>query len=61
MPGTIVMLIKSLPYETLITFTSDRDKEFAYYGDVEKLRINFYFADIYSAWQRAVTKIVIIY
>lgn len=55
------MLIKSLPYETLITFTSDRDKEFAYYGDVEKLWINFYFADIYSAWQRAVTKIVIIY
>ena len=55
------MLIKSLPYETLIAFTSDRNKEFAYYGDVEILRINFYFADIYTSWQRAVTKIVMIY
>ena len=45
-------LIKSLPLEALKTFTSDRGKEFACYEDVEKLGINFYFADAYSALQR---------
>ncbi len=52
--------IKSLPLEALKTFTSDIGKEFACYEDVEKLVINFYFADAYSAWQRAVTKILMV-
>lgn len=45
-------LIKSLPLYALKTFTSDRDKEFNCYEDVEKRGINFYFADAYSARQR---------
>ncbi len=38
--------------ETVKTFTSDRGKEFACYPLVEKLGIDFYFADAYSSWQR---------
>ena len=45
-------LVKSLPKEALKSFTSDRGKEFACYVEVEKLGIDFYFADPYSAWQR---------
>ena len=45
-------LVKSLPKEALKSFTSDRGKEFACYDEVEKLGIDFYFADPYSAWQR---------
>ena len=52
MLGAINKLIKTLPLEALKTFTSDRGKEFACYEDVEKLGINFYFTDAYSAWQR---------
>lgn len=40
------------PKESLKTFTSDRGKEFACYPLVEKLGIDFYFADAYSSWQR---------
>ena len=36
MLGAIDKLIKSLPLEALKTFTSDRGKEFACYGEVEK-------------------------
>ena len=45
-------LTTSLPLEALKSFTSDRGKEFACYEDVEKLGIDFYFADAYSTWQR---------
>ena len=45
-------LVKSLPKEALKSFTSDRGKEFACYDEVEKLGIDFYVADPYSAWQR---------
>ena len=55
--GAIDKLIKSLPSETLKTFTTDIGKEFSCYKDVEKRGINFYFADEYSAWQRGVMKI----
>lgn len=48
----ISKLVKSLPKEALKSFTSDRGKEFACYNEVEKLGIDFYFADPYSAWQR---------
>ncbi len=48
----IKKLCSSLPKESLKIFTSDRDKEFACYDKVEKLGIDFYFADSYSAWQR---------
>ena len=33
------------------SFRSDRDKKFTCYDEVEKLGIDFYFADPYSAWQ----------
>ncbi len=49
---SINKLTKSLPQESLKTFTSDRSKEFACYEEVEKQGIDFYFADAYSAWQR---------
>ena len=48
----IKKLCNSLPKESLKSFTSDRGKEFACYDEVEKLGIDFYFADTYSAWQR---------
>lgn len=49
----IYQLTKSLPKGAFKTFTSDRGKEFACYEEVEnRLGIDFYFADAYSAWQR---------
>lgn len=49
----IKQLISSLPKGVFKSFTSDRGKEFSCYEDVEsKLKIDFYFADPYSAWQR---------
>lgn len=50
--SAIKQLCKIFPKETLKTFTSDRGKEFACYPLVEKLGIDFYFADAYSSWQR---------
>ena len=53
MYNAIKQLVSSLPREVFKSFTSDRGKEFACYSDVEdKLKIKFYFADPYSAWQR---------
>ena len=49
---SIKKLCNSLPKKSLKSFTSDRGKEFACYDEVEKLGIDFYFADPYSAWQR---------
>ena len=49
---SINKLTKSLPQESLKTFTSDRGKEFACYEEVEKQGIDFYLADTYSARQR---------
>lgn len=49
----IKKLIAAFPKNTFKSFTSDRGKEFACYKEVEeKLKIDFYFADPYSAWQR---------
>ena len=49
----IEQLVSGLPKKVFKSFTSDRGKEFACYKDVEKnLKIDFYFADPYSAWQR---------
>lgn len=49
----IKQLTRSLPKDAFKSFTSDRGKEFACYSNVEEnLRIDFYFADPYSAWQR---------
>lgn len=49
----IKQLTESLPKKVFKTFTADRGKEFACYWDVEEnLKIDFYFADPYSAWQR---------
>lgn len=45
-------LIKPLSKSALKSFTSDRGKEFACYKEIEKIGIDFYFADPYSAWQR---------
>lgn len=43
---------KLLPKTSLKNFTSDRGKEFSCYKEVEKIGIDFYFADPYCAWQR---------
>ena len=48
----IKKICNSLPKESLKSFTSDRGKKFACYDEVEKLGIDFYFADQYSACQR---------
>lgn len=49
----MIKLINPLPKKlALKSFTSDRGKEFACYKEVEKKRIDFYFADPYSEWQR---------
>ncbi|WP_317316042.1 IS30 family transposase [Peptostreptococcus russellii] len=48
----ILTLVNTLPKTAFKSFTSDRGKEFARYKDIEKLDIDFYFADAYSAWQR---------
>lgn len=52
MMTAIEQLYALFPKETLKTFTSDRGKEFACYTLVEKLGIDFHFADAYSSWQR---------
>ncbi|WP_027130183.1 IS30 family transposase, partial [Gemella cuniculi] len=48
----IKVLCLLLPNKALKSFTSDRGKEFSCYKDVEKMGIDFYFADPYSSWQR---------
>lgn len=45
----IKKICNSLSKESLKSFTSDRGKEFACYDEVEKLGIDFYFTDPYSA------------
>ena len=58
----IKQLTSSLPKGVFKSFTSDRGKEFSCYEDVEsKLKIDFYFADPYSAWQRGLMKIAMDY
>lgn len=53
----IKQLTTSIPKGAFKTFTSDRGKEFSCWEEVEKLGIDFYFADAYSAHGReAVTK-----
>lgn len=48
----IKKVCNSHPKESSKSFTSYRGIEFACYDEVEKLGIDFYFADPYSAWQR---------
>jgi len=46
-------VLEWLPRNVFKSFTSDRGKEFACYPYVEdELKIDFYFADPYCAWQR---------
>lgn len=45
-------LCSLLPNKAFKSFTSDRGKEFACYKEIEKMGIDFYFADPYSSWQR---------
>lgn len=52
MHSAIEKLTRNLPEHALESFTSDCEKEFACYPDVEASGIDFYFADAYSAWQR---------
>lgn len=52
MLNAIKTLYSLLPNKAFLTFTSDRGKEFSCYKDVEKMGIDFYFADPYSSWQR---------
>lgn len=48
----IHQLVSCFPKGVFKSFTSDRGKEFACYREVEKMDIDFYFADPYCAWQR---------
>ena len=48
----IKQLTTSIPKGAFKTFTSDRGKEFSCWEEVEKLGIDFYFADPYCSWQR---------
>ncbi|ERK47516.1 hypothetical protein HMPREF1552_02408, partial [Leptotrichia sp. oral taxon 879 str. F0557] len=48
----IKRLIASIPKEAFKTFTSDRGKEFSCWEEVEKMGIEFYFANPYCSWQR---------
>lgn len=41
----IKKLVKVLPKKALKSFTANREKEFAYYKEVENLNIKVYFAD----------------
>lgn len=44
---------KPIPSNLIKTFTVDRGKEFAGYSDIENIvKIDVYFADLYSSWQR---------
>lgn len=52
MNQALMNLINCLYEKALKSFTSDRRKKFACYKEIEKLEIDFYFADPYSAWQR---------
>ena len=45
-----------MPEEAFKTFTSDRGKEFSCWEEVEKMGIDFYFADPYCSWQRECNK-----
>ena len=48
----IKQLTANIPEEAFRTFTSDRGKEFSCWEEVEKMGIEFYFADPYCSWQR---------
>ena len=48
----IKQLTTSIPKGAFKTFTSDRGKEFSCWEEVEKMGIDFYFADPYCSWQR---------
>ena len=48
----IKQLTTSIPKVAFKTFTSDRGKEFSCWEEVEKMGIDFYFADPYCSWQR---------
>lgn len=61
MMTAIEQLYALFPKETLKTFTSDRGKEFACYPLVEKLGINFYFADAYLLGKEEVMKMSMAY
>lgn len=50
--STLKKIYKALPSNAIKSITSDRGKEFAGYKQIEKLDIDFYFADPYSSWQR---------
>lgn len=53
MKKVIAQLKMALPENAFKTATVDRGKEFACYSDVERdLKIDVYFADPYSSWQR---------
>lgn len=45
MLNAVKILCSLLPDKVFQTFTSDRGKEFSYYKDIEKMGIDFYFAD----------------
>lgn len=48
----IKQLTANIPKEAFKTFASDRGKEFSCWEEVEKIGIEFYFADPYCSWQR---------
>ena len=48
----IKQLTSNIPKEVFKTFTSDRGKEFSCWKEVEKMGIDFYFADPYCSQQR---------
>ena len=48
----IKQLTSTVPKKAFKTFTSDRGKEFSCWEEVEKMGIDFYFADPYCSWQR---------
>ena len=50
--SAIEQLCRPFPKEALKTFTSDRGQGFACYPLVENLGISFFFADVYSSWQK---------
>ena len=52
MPEAIRQLAANILEEAFRTFTSDRGKEFSCWEEVEKMGIEFYFADPYCSWQR---------
>ena len=48
----IKRLTANIPKGAFKTFASDRGKEFSCWEEVEKMGIDFYFADPYCSWQR---------